>query len=87
MILDYQFTTFISVAVFILHRLMNLTENSILFASWFYENGVGTDVDIFRPPYGMTNLRTDKNDNGDMLIYFQNGYSNYRETNFVVREK
>ena len=67
--------------------IMNLTENSIFFASWFYENGVGTDVEIFRPPYGMTNLRTDKNDNGDMLIYFQNGYSNYRETNFVVREK
>ena len=66
---------------------MNITENSIFFTGWFYENGVGTDVDIFRPPYGMTDLRTDKNDNGDMLIYFQNGYSNYRETNFVVRNK
>ena len=67
--------------------IMNLTENSIFFTTWFYENGEGTDVDIFRPPYGMTDLRTDKNDNGDMLIYFQNGYSNYRETNFVVRDK
>lgn len=66
---------------------MNLTENSIFFTSWFYENGVGTDVDIFKPPYGMTDLRTDKNDNGDMLIFFQNGYYNYRETNFVVRDK
>ena len=67
--------------------IMNLTENSIFFTSWFYENGKGTDVEIFRPPYGMTDLRTDKNDNGDMLIYFQNGYSGYRETNFVVRDK
>ena len=39
------------------------------------------------PPYGMTDLRVDKNDNGDMLIFFQNGYYNYRETNFVVRDK
>ena len=67
--------------------IMNLTENSIFFSSWFYENGEGTDVEIFGPPYDMTDLRTDKNDNGDMLIYFQNGYSNYRETNFVVRDK
>lgn len=66
---------------------MNLTENSIFFTDWFYENGEGTDVDIFSPPYGMIDLRTDKNDNGDMLIFFQNGYYNYRETNFVVRDK
>ena len=68
--------------------IMNLTENSIFFTpSWFYENGEGTDVEIFSPPSGMTDLRTDKNDNGDMLIYFQHGYYNYKETNFVVRNK
>ena len=69
---------------------MNLTENSIYFAEWFYDNGEGPSVRMFTPPISMTNLKMDKNDNGDMLIYFYDPgyyYAGLRNTNFVVRNK
>ena len=67
--------------------LLNLSENSIFFTTWYYENGEGTDIELFTPPHAMTDLKTEKNDNGEMIVFFENGYYHYNGTNFVVKNE
>lgn len=60
----------------------NISRDEIYFY-WFYDNGEIPPHSALCPPENMVNMRHETSPSGEWLIYFDGGYTNFGNVNFV----